>query len=590
MAAVTVEQALEFAITQHQAGRLAEAEAIYRQILAVQPDHAEALHLLGLIALALGRFDAASELIGKAITQSAQPVYYSNLGEVYRRAGRLQEAITYFHHALALDPASANTHLNLGAALIRVGQLDEAIVSSRRALALQADLPDAHLNLGVALANTGRLDEAIESYQRALALRPDFAEVHNNLGSALADKGQLEDASTCYQRALAISPEHAETNNNLGNAFLEVDQWSEAIACFRRALDARPQYAEAYSNLGVALRGARQFTEALLSFRQAIICDPNFAAAHWNLASTLLLLGRYEEGWKEYEWRWSGLSIPRRIFSAPQWDGAPLLDQTLLIHAEQGFGDTIQFVRYLPFVRERLGAAARVIFECPLRLKRLLTGTNDWASEIVYRQIGDDRALPPFDLHLPLLSLPLALQRFTPLPTKAPYLHADSELCAIWRNRLGSDSTFRVGVAWAGNRTHKDDRRRSIDPQEFMPILGVPGVAFYSLQIETWNTGQSSPPAEFIDFTAHVTDFADTAAFIAELDLIISVDTATAHLAGALGRPVWTLLPFVPDWRWGLEGEDTPWYPTMRLFRQRTAGDWEEVVNRVADALVIARG
>jgi hypothetical protein len=323
---------------------------------------------------------------------------------------------------------------------------------------------------------------------------------------------------------------------------------------------------------------------AMACCRRAIALDQSHVRAHANLGLLLLSTGDFEHGWRENEWR---LALPKgkSQCSRPLPSGASAAGQTILLRAEQGFGDTIQFLRYLPLVRERLQARS-VILECPSALARLVLQSDSWDAEIVVAQNGAPYPLASFDHDIPLFSLPVAMERFEPLAMTKPYLWAASELRNRWASRLDRTSTWRVGVAWAGSPNHNRDRQRSIKLEKWRPILSAAGVTFYSLQL-----GQDATQAqEFrgsgpIDLTGHITDFADTAALLAELDLVVCVDTSIAHLAGAMSKPVWTLLPFVPDWRWGLEREDTPWYPTMRLFRQPKAGDWDSVIQRVAAEL-----
>jgi len=558
---MTIPQAFDIALQHHQAGRLAEAEALYRQILAQQPQHADALHGLGLIACATGQHAGAFRLISSAIS-----------------------------HA----PNHAAYHSNLAVACSHLGRTEDAVACYRRAIALQPDLAEAHTGLGAALSALGRLDEAIAMSTRAVTLRPDSAEAHNNLGKALGEKGRRTEALACFGRALELDPDNAEANNNLGGLLVAEGRWDDAIACLQRALAVQPGHADAYSNLGGAFVGKGEFERALACCRKAVACRPDSAGAHFFLAGVLLLLGHHEEGWREYEWRWqySGFGGVRRNFPAPKWDGSRITGRTILLHAEQGFGDILQFLRYLPLVRGRADAAS-VIFECPPELTRLLTHDAGWDVQIVPMRGTDGKPLPHFDFHLPLLSLPWALGQSEPqnpaLPP-GPYLHAEPSLRTLWRNRLHSAAGLRVGLAWAGRPTHLHDRRRSIPLETFLPLLRVAGVSFHSLQLAPDPAQlQTLAGAGVSDLTAHISDFADTAALVAELDLVITVDTAVAHLAGALGRPVWTLLPTVPDWRWGLEKGDTPWYPTMRLFRQEKDGDWDSVIRRVAQELLVLR-
>jgi hypothetical protein len=342
-----------------------------------------------------------------------------------------------------------------------------------------------------------------------------------------------------------------------------------------------PDLTEALNNLGLVLKDCGQHEEALACLRRGLALKPAHSEIRKNLGIHLLLLGRYEEGWAEYEHRLFCPPLARK-FSKPRWSGAPAAGATILLHSEQGFGDTLQFFRYAPLVRAR-AAAGRVILQCPAKLTRLLSRHTVGKLEIIGSTGADESRLPPFDLHAPLLSLPLALGLPEPLSFTRPYLTADSSLRAVWRQRLDRSPRLRVGVIWLGNPGHKGDRSRSIALSSLALIFRLPNISFYSLHIAP--EARPAPPISesgLIDLTAGIVDFEDTAAFMAELDLIISVDTAAAHLAGALGLPVWILLPFSPDWRWRAEGESTPWYPTMRLFRQRTPGEWGPVVERLA--------
>lgn len=618
---ITLEQAYQIAVSQFDTGQLAAAEASFRRIVALQPNHGGAWHRLGLIAMSTGRPAEAVAAIQRAISQpGATPMQVSDLGVAYWNCGRRDMAAACFQRALEMQPGLADVHYNLGNVLeslgrpddaiacyertlalqpgytaahnnfgnvlVKQGRFEEAIASYQRALALQPNFPEAMSNLGDALTKAGREDEAIALLRRTVAMKPDFAEAHNNLGSALWKKKLRDEATVCYRRALELSPNYAEAHSNLGGSFMALDRHDDAIACYERAAALKPDLPDAYGNMGVACMRQGHNERALELVRQAVACDPRFADGHWNLALILFLLGRWEEGWREHEWRWrTPVPVsPLRHFSQPQWDGAPLPDRTLLLHAEQGFGDTIQFMRYAPLSRER-SQAARVIVEVPPPLVRLLTQSVEQGIEIVGREAWDASALPPFDAHLPLLSQPLALREYPPLRISAPYLRADETSRAAWRDRLPAG--FRVGLVWAGKPDHTNDHHRSIAFDRLLPLLRVPDVHFISLQIDT-----PLPQREGVmlhDLTAHLADFADTAALIAELDLVISVDTAVAHLAGALGARVWTLLPFAPDWRWGTTSEETPWYPTMRLFRQRQFGDWDEVIARVAAELSTLR-
>jgi len=442
-------------------------------------------------------------------------------------------------------------------------------------------LPQA-FHIAHARQQAGQFAEAEAIYRQILAVQPHRADAHDLRGLCFAQMRRWDEAESCFRQAVALDPRFIDAWGHLGNVLLETNRPEEAIPCFQTALELNPSNAEASANLGLALLDTGRPEHAIASCRRALSLRPHAAPTHWTLALALLATGQFEEGWKEHEWRWqcSAFPSPPRNFSRPLWDGSSIRGGAILLHAEQGFGDAIQFLRYVPLVRER-APESRIILECPPELLRLVESSGDWGVELVARKSWDENTLPPFDFHAPLLSLPWILRRFEPLRTAAPYLHADPVLRDGWRVRIGKSTGLRIGIAWAGRFTHRHDRRRSIPFEELPPLLHLPGVSCYSLQIEP------RPPssANLIDFTPHVADFADTAALISELDLIVSADTAVAHLAGALGRPVWTLLPLVADWRWNLEREDTPWYPTMRLFRQRVVGDWRDVIQRVVAEL-----
>jgi lipoprotein NlpI len=433
----------------------------------------------------------------------------------------------------------------------------------------------------------GQIDEAITAYRQAVVLNPNYAEAHNNLGNALNGQGQLDEAIAAWRQAIVLKPSYAEAHNNLGNAMRGKGHLDDAIAAYHQAIALRPGYAEAHYNLGVALNDKGQLDDAIAAYRQAIIIRPKFAEAHHSLSLLLLSRGDFQHGWDEHEWRWKCKDFPSvpRNFAQPQWDGRPLDGRTLLLYAEQGFGDALQFIRYVPMVAQRGG---RIIIECKAELQRLFQ-TMAAGCQIVVR----GQPLPAFDLQCPLLSLPLVFgTTLANLPRNVPYLHADAEAAGRWQRRMADHSPLvRVGLVWSGSPGHKNDRNRSTKLARLAPLVQAPGVRFFSLQKGDAGAEAKRPPPgmELIDWTEELTDFADTAALIANLDLVITVDTAVAHLAGAMGKQVWTLLPFVADWRWLLEREDSPWYPSMRLFRQPSWGDWDSVINRVADKLSLAK-
>ncbi|KAB2646358.1 MAG: tetratricopeptide repeat protein [Verrucomicrobiota bacterium] len=615
---MTIQQTFQLALQHHQSGRLPEAEALYRKILATDPCHAEAFHYLGIIACQVGRRDVAVDLIRKAIVLRADyPEAHYNLGNAFKEAGQLDEAIEAWRQAVGYRPNYAEAHSNLSIALRDKGLLEEAIAAGRRAVALRPDFAEAHYNLGNALKETGRLPESIDAYRRSIEIKPAFAGAHNNLGVVLKDKGQVEEAVAAYRQAIALKPDFADAHNNLGIALKERGQMEEAIAAYRHATALNPNFSEAHSNLGNALKDNGQLEEAIAAHRQAIalapeIADahfnlgnaletngqsdeanaaareaialkPDFADAHFNLALSLLQRGQFAEGWEEYEWRWrtKGFLFSQRNFAQPQWDGSPLEGRTILLHDEQGFGDTLQFIRYLPMVSERGG---KIIVECQTAIRRLLQSMVP-SHPVVAR----GQPLPPFDVHCPLLSLPrLFATDLTNIPQGVPYLHPDAAEVEVWRDRLADPSApLRVGLAWAGSPTHRNDRNRSLKLASLAPLAQISGIRCISLQKGQAAEEAQSPPAgmDLINVADELRDFADTAALVATLDLVIAVDTSVVHLAGAMGKPVWVLLPFAPDWRWLLHREDCPWYPTMRLFRQQHPGDWEPVIASVHSEL-----
>jgi tetratricopeptide (TPR) repeat protein len=645
----TISQALAIAVQHHQAGRLQAAEQIYRQILQAEPNQAQAWHLLGVIAHQVGRPEIAAEYIQRAVgLDGAQADFHNNLGTVYlglrripeavacwrrtlqlkpdyavahfnlanalKEQGKLDEAIAGYRRALELKPDLAEACYNLGVALKDQGQLDEALACYRRALDLKPDLIEAHNNLGVALQAQGKLDEAVDCYRRALELKPDYAQAHSNLGAARRDQGKLDEAIACCRRALELQPDHVEAQVNLGNAIKEQGNLQDAIACYRRALELKPNYAkahsnlgaalndqgeldealacyhralelkpdyaEAQSNLGIALKDQAKLKEALARFRRALELKPDYADAHANQSLLLLLTGDFDRGWAEYQWRWKTKECEHRDFPQSLWEGQPLEGRTILLHAEQGLGDTLQFVRYAPLVQQRHG---QVVVECPrplLSLLRTCTGID----RLVAR--GDE--LPPFDVQAPILSLPgIFRASLGNILATIPYLSADPDRTGDWRRELGPLAGIKIGIAWQGNPKHGNDRNRSIPLDCFEPLAHCCGVHLLSLQKGAGVEQLQDVAKRFAvaEVGSRLNDFMDAAAVLANLDLVVTCDTAVAHLAGALGVPVWVALPLVPDWRWLLDRSDSPWYPSMRLFRQESRGDWQGVFQRIAAAV-----
>jgi Flp pilus assembly protein TadD len=459
----------------------------------------------------------------------------------------------------------------------RQGKLREAEDMYRDWLAVDPNNAEACNDLGNVLCDAGRAEESIEFYQRAISINPGYLPAYNNLGTALRDRGRVEDAIAHYHTALAISQSVPEVYNNLGVALTELGRIEKALEAYRRAIDMRPNYVDAHTNFGIALYASGDTHGAVEACGRAVEIDPASTKAHNNLALILLGAGEYARGWAEHEWRFKcNPMFVARPFEQPQWKGEPLHGRTVFLHAEQGLGDTIQFSRFVPMVAQRGG---RVVLECQGELVRLLADLPG-LNQIIPR----GAEAPTFDVHCPLMSLPLALGTTTESIPAGPYIGARGDLRAAWSQRLGPVDRIRVGLAWAGRLTHSNDANRSMRFEQVATFLGTGWMEFHSLQRGPASE-QISGDARITDHSDHFTDFAETAGLMANLDLVICVDTAVAHLAAAMGKPTWVLLPYASEWRWMIGREDSPWYPTMRLFRQRRWGDWQGVIERVVHAL-----
>nr|WP_245939706.1 tetratricopeptide repeat-containing glycosyltransferase family protein [Stenomitos frigidus] len=443
----------------------------------------------------------------------------------------------------------------------------------------QPDQVEALQILGVALCSVGQAVAAIPFLQRVVQLQPDAAEAWGNLGTALQEQGCYEDAIAHFNRAIALKPDYAEAHYNLALVLQKQDRLEDALFHSQQTIALKPEFVDAYYNQGFLLRRLGRLEEAIAHYRTATQLAPNSAGAHKNLGHALLLTGALQQGFQEYEWRWRQPGWAPRLFAQPLWDGSPLIGRTILLHAEQGFGDTIQFIRYAALVRDRGG---RVIVECQPSLLRLLETAAG-----IDQLIAQGAPLPDFDVHAPLLSLPhLCSTTLETIPAPVAYLSppVDHPL----RLKVPPGTRLKVGIAWTGNPDHKNNRYRSCAIEQFRALCQLPGIAFFSLQKGAPEADlQALAELPIQSLSASLDDFTATAAAIAQLDLVITIDTAVAHLAGALGKPVWLLLSVAPDWRWLLERDDSPWYPTMRLFRQRQRGSWQGVFERVAAELAL---
>jgi tetratricopeptide (TPR) repeat protein len=548
-----IAQTLQEALSLHQQGRLRDAEKLYARALKAAPDNFDALHLLGLIK-----------------AQSGQ------MGEAYR----LMSA------ALKINPNVPDVLINFANVLHGLKRDAEALESLDKALALRPGDLQATLYRGNALSMLNRLQDALSCFDVVLARNPGHPDALLNRGTAFAALGRYAQALADFDTILKHAPNHREALYNRGTALLDLGRDSEAFDTLDRMVIHAPHHARAWNNRGRALQALNRHQEAVASFEKAIAVDNDYADAHSNMALSLLTLSELPHGFSEYEWRWKrgGMPDTRRNYRGRLWLGEfPLGRRTILLPAEQGLGDTIQFVRYAPLLA-RTGAT--VALEVQPELKALLATIDGVAS---CHARGE--ALPAFDLYCPLGSLPLALKTEpSSIPADIPYLRVDEVRIAKWRPTVEALPGKRVALAWAGHARHPNDRNRSIDLKLFEPLFALDGISFVSIQHDL-RDGDSAVLARQRNI-AHVgdklTDMADTAAIAALVDLTIAVDTSVVHLAGAIGRDVWVLLPFSPDWRWTLAGEHTPWYPQARLFRQLTAGNWASVLAAVRDALMRA--
>jgi len=494
------------------------------------------------------------------------------------QAGRSEVGVELLSRALAQQPAWEEAWGNFAIALHSVGRINDAGLAARRAIQLNPSRPDHHFNLGMALFAQGQFADAAKSFDQATKLRTSYPEAHANLGVTLAELGQTDDAVASLRRAAMMAPDRAAFWSNLGTVLSDSGDLAGAIMACRRAISLQADNPDAWNGLGMAIARTGKFAEAQVAFEHAISLRPSDVAAHWNRSLILLVEGKFAEGWPEFEWRLKKQTPQSsRRFPAPLWDGSPLNGRTIFLLQEQGFGDFLQMVRYVPLLAEQ---GAKVILGCLPELRELARFVKG-----VQQLVVPGEELPAFDVYCSLMSLPAILKTdLTTIPSSVPYLFPDEQKCARWSQRMSRDRSGRkVGLVWTGRRTHTNDRRRSLPVASLAPLAGVRDVTFYSLQQD--QSPPQLPGLNLIDRTAELKSFSDAAAMIANLDLVISADTALAHLAGALGKPTWLMLPFSPDWRWLLKREDSPWYPTMRLFRQPQLDDWEPVIGRIAGEL-----
>lgn len=579
-----INKLLQEALKRHQTGDLKVSETLYRKVIAEEPDNIDALFLLGTLRSQLKDYKEALLLLNRAIQiKPDQAEIHNNIGGVYKALGMFNDAAASYGKAMLLNPDYAEAHNNLGVVLTKQDKHDAAIASFKQAIQLRHDYADAYNNLGNVFRVKGNTNKAITCFNQAIKLKPDNADAYYNLGITFYTEGRYEEAAGSYNRAIEIDPDNAGVHNNLGVVLKSIGKTDEAIASFSKAIKLCADHVDAYYNLGNTLWDIKRHKDAIENYKTALKYDPAHTEARWNLAIALLLTGNYEQGWSEFEIRFQRKTPAPRLFKQPKWDGSFLGDKTILVYAEQGFGDTFQFARFLPMVKAKGG---RVIFECQKNLSPLLKSCIG-IDEII-EHTGSDELQIHFDTHIPLLSLPgLFHVNLNTLPSKVPYIFADPALTDAWRKRLNGDDTFKIGIVWAGNPRNVLYHSRTCPLTEFGVLNQIKDVTFFNLQKghEASEIVDLPNNMKVVNHESALKSFSDTAALIANLDMVISTDNGVAHLVGALGKPMWVLTAYSPDWRWMMDREDSPWYPTARLFRQPEEGDWKTVMQRVANEL-----
>ncbi|MCX7383583.1 MAG: tetratricopeptide repeat protein [Alphaproteobacteria bacterium] len=595
------------ALSLHRAGRLLEAEAGYRAFLAEDASHPTALRLLGMLLNGMGRYTEAIAMLRAAIAAKPDdPDGQTALGDACAAAGQAEEAIAAYRAVLAQFPAHNAARVNLANVLLAVGDRAGAVAECRLALVSAPRLLAAHVTMGAALLGGGKVVEAIGAYRTAVGIDDasgaaltgyanallhdrravdaldaatracacvDTAEAWFLRGAAERALRQFPTALQSLERAVGLAPNHAQALLALGNTWADLDDLDRADNMIRRAIAAAPEMAEAQASLGYVLQAQGDLSGAIAACARGIALRPDFARAHWNRATALLLAGDLPAGFAAYEWRRRDalFAADFRPPDSPEWQGEPLAGRRLLVIAEQGFGDAIQFARFIPML---VALGAEVVVSCPPQLAKLFARLEGNASIAPF-----GGPLPAHDMHVFQMSLPLRLgTTLDTIPAPRGYLSADSA------REPAANSGRRVGLAWAGNPAHRNDQRRSLPTEALAPLAQLPCIDWVNLQLDARGTELAlmhrlPPPPR------RIADFADTAALVGSLDLVITADTAVAHLAGALGKPVWIMLPHAPDWRWMLGREDSPWYTAARLFRQERPGDWGGVIARIVAAL-----
>ena len=541
----------------HQRGNLNDAQNIYEQILSIQENNFDALQLLGAL---------------------------------FAQVKKYPQAIKFLSKAIIVDPNHAGCFSNLGISFQKLRRLEEALSSYDKAISLQADYAEAYSNRGAVLQELKRFDEALSSYDKAISIKGDYAEAFNSRGTVLEELKCLEEALSSYHKAISINKDYTEAYYNHGNVLHKLKRLEEALSSYDKSISLHEDYAEAYSNRGTVLEELKRLDEALSSYEKAISINKDYAEAYWNSSICYLLAGNFNEGWARYEWRWQSKSISKtagiRKFSQPLWLGTEVLkDQTIFLYAEQGLGDTIQFSRYVSLVA---GLGAKVVLEVQPSLVKLLSYLEG-ISQIISK--GDK--LPNFDYQCPLMSLPLAFKtELKTIPSVSKNISTDEKKVEKWQAILGEKTKPRVGIVWSGAVNHKNDLQRSLKLSQLITHLPS-DYEYLSLQKEISDVDKEVliECCKIKHFGDDLKDFTDTAALCELIDIVISVDTSVAHLAGTLGKNTWVLLPYSPDWRWLLDRNDSPWYSSVKLYRQEKINDWESaLVNIESDLKKLLKG
>ena len=575
---------LERALGLQQAGQIDEATAIFNAVLADDPNQPDANHLLGVIAFSQNDMPKAEQLIAKALGAFPDfPEALNNYATVLLRLGRTGEAPAHLEKAIKLSPDYVDAYFTLGLAYTELGRIDDAIQAYETVLSKVPDHVMALTNCGNLYQQLGRLDDAIALQQRNVEADPDSPFAHNNLGAIYMEQKRFEEATAEFAAAIACDPMYVDGLSNMGCALIELEHFDEAQNMFNTALSLAPDNPRAYNSLSDLLILQHKYAEAEQALVKALTLQPDFADAHLNMGIVKLTHGQWSDGWKHYSWRRAGKSesLKDRNYPLPLWDGKPFEGKTLFIYPEQGRGDYLQFLRFVRLAAEKGG---KVLLEIPEPFAGLPIDLPDNVDTII-----SSNAEIAVDIHASIMDLPWMLGFDTEEQLSADgYVHAPEDLQATWAERLGEKTGLRVGVVWSGNPDHRNDKNRSIPPEELSPLSSVEGVSLYSFQVGPSADQFTKIGGSVTDLSEYFTDYVQTAGALSQMDMLISVDTSVVHLAGAMGIATWVLIPKVPDWRWMLDRDDNPWYPKAKVYRQKDFGDWAPVIERLKVDLVSA--